>query len=80
MKLRFLITFIGFLSTITIFPQQSGLMQFLTLPNQQHAMYELQRPDTIPVNTIFMPLLFKGEVLPRNMKLLKREEIKEFGA
>lgn len=80
MKLRFLITFIGFLSTITIFPQQFDLKQFLTLPNQQHVLYELQKPDTIPVNTIFMPLLFKGEVLPRNMKLLKRKEIKEFGA
>lgn len=73
MKLRFLINLIGFLSVINLYSQESSLTQLITLPNQQHILFELQRPDTIPVNTLFMPLLFKGEVLPRHLNLLKKE-------
>ncbi|MGL5319145.1 MAG: DUF3078 domain-containing protein [Bacteroidales bacterium] len=78
MKLRFLITLVGFLNALTIFSQDFDLNLQLTFPDQNELLLERQYPDTVPVNTLFMPLVFRGEVLPHNMKLIKHDEPKAF--
>lgn len=72
MKLRLLLTISSFLFAFHAFSQGENLVRMMTLPNGYGSLYELQHSDSIPVNRIYLPLVFDGKVLPDSLGLYRK--------